>query len=813
MPNMRKILLGGAVFAAALFTGCKSVPSDEDIAAETLAMRQKAYREWESAKQRGESKQPMANGQLSIDDAIRAALQYNKQLMMALQNREITRGHRISAWQVVLPTFNASAGTGWSQGNALFDTYNYGFTISQPIVQGEYIPARLKQARLETALTDENIRTTVQNLIANVANDYYQILLNQHLVETQKEGVTSAEAQLRVVMEKRKQETATDYEVLSAQVAVANYRAQMIQAQNNVDNYKVALLKLMGVSQDSQIYLTDKLLFLPMRPILERAVQLANMNRSDLRIAELDAMNEREAVRIAESTFWPAISASLSNTWAGGGGVRQHTNWRFGLNASYQLGASNWGELHSARAKELQAQINIIDTEETALEEIRTQMNSLANAEEQVNALVINQESAREALRLATVGYQAGVKTEADVIEARRALVQAQGEYYNALYQHTFARLQLQVAMGILGPARVDDCSELNPNVPIANIHEFAATDYVAPKPVSIPRNEIDTTDKRREERRSIREREREADRLKERERRERLRRDLDSTRGRSLPAGRDSRTGADAGPASTPARPGDSRPAAAERERPVVRSTDGSVSEFRARLEAERQERLDRMKKEAEEREKRNAKPEPKVNVKVDANGKADAKNGEAKNGDAKANGKAAEAKPEAKVNGTNGKTGAAGRNGAGSKPANGRSTADDGKTESRNGAKTADPKAGGEDAQSRPGASGARQRSERGGEGGRTRESLSRESRELLERRDAQRAAAKEKAAQEAAEQKADAATSEAEKALGEQVDSSAPVRERQRDVKNMQETLKEAEEAVRDAKKMLNRDTQPK
>lgn len=488
MPLSRPPRLLCAALLILSLGGC--VPSDAQIANELADSRREAYLEWKTKRERGESSEVRMNGPLSLEDAVKVSLQYNKELQGALQNREIARGNRISEYALILPSLEVSGGAGHLQGasGSYLTTYSTGFSVSQNIFDAQ-IPPRLRSARLNSALTDEGIRASVQNLIASVANTYYDVLLAQRMVETQREALISAETQYRMVSEKKKQETATDYDVLRAQVDVATYRAGMQNEINNVDTNRVALLKLMGASQDSEITFSDRLEFLPMRPVFERAVEIASGNRPDLRQAEITYRLEQEAVLISKSAFFPALGASFSQNWskANAAGSFGRNPWQAGLSASVDLGINNYGSLVTAKAKAKQAQIGILDTQENVVKEIRQYMNSLANAEETVKALVVNQGAAREALRLVLVGYQAGVRTEVDVTDARKALTDVMGQYYTALANHTKARLNLQLAMGVLGPSTVSDGMPEPPRVPIANITEFAATDYVPPEPPAIP--------------------------------------------------------------------------------------------------------------------------------------------------------------------------------------------------------------------------------------------------------------------------------------------------------------------------------------
>ncbi|MDR1613204.1 MAG: TolC family protein [Planctomycetota bacterium] len=479
---------------AASISGC--LPSDAEIESETALQRRMAYEEWKRTRERGGSSSTKVDGPLTIEDAVKLALQYNKALQQSLQDQEVTRGQRISQYAVILPSATISGGANRYEhlaGNNNIHSYSLDLTVKQPIAQGAGIPAQLRRARFETALANERIRSDIQRLIADVATTYYDVLLAQDLLATNRVAIESAEAQLRAVTERRRQGTATDYEVLRAQVDVANYRSQMLSRENDINTRRVALLKFMGVSQDSEIAFADKLEFLPMRPVFERAVEIASGLRPDLRIAELDARVAREAVRIAESAWWPALNASFSQGWGdgGGGAAWSRTRWDAGLSADWHFGVDNHGDLVSRRAEEIQKRIAVLDKQETTLKEIREYMNTLANAEEAVKALEVNQEAAREALRLAEIGYQAGARTELDVTDARKALTDVYAQYYEALANHSKARLNLQLAMGVLGPARVTPGGGIPraSSVPIANIEEFAVPDY---EPQSAPSTGFD---------------------------------------------------------------------------------------------------------------------------------------------------------------------------------------------------------------------------------------------------------------------------------------------------------------------------------
>ena len=64
----------------------------------------------------------------------------------------------------------------------------------------------------------------------------------------------------------------------------------------------------------------------------------------------------------------------------------------------------------------------------------------------------MNLQRAEKGLQLVQAGYRSGVRTELDVLDAQTALVQSRALYFQALYAHTLARLNVQRAVGTLTP-------------------------------------------------------------------------------------------------------------------------------------------------------------------------------------------------------------------------------------------------------------------------------------------------------------------------------------------------------------------------
>lgn len=372
------------------------------------------------------------------------------------------------------------------------DVHNYsaGLEVTQPLFRGGAIPAALRAARWTSLLANETLRRTVQTVIFEVAQAYYDSLLAQHLYEVNRDAVASAKAHMNDVQIKRDRGVASDFDVLRAQVDVSLFEAQMIQQRNRIHLAKTQLLRAMGVSQDSEVTLSDTLAYRPMKPVLDVAVRHAYQNRPDLFQAELDLQLQQEALRISQSEYWPKVDAWVRQEWArpdphSSTKVEWGDAWTAGVSATWPLfdGLRREGRVRQERSRLRKREIELADAEERTLLEVRQSILSLRDAEEFVQSQRLNLGRAKEALRLAEVEYRQGIAETVKVTEARAALTRAQGLYYEAVYGHTVARLYLQQAMGILGPRAGESQAGGAPAPRPGVIEEFGAANAAETPP------------------------------------------------------------------------------------------------------------------------------------------------------------------------------------------------------------------------------------------------------------------------------------------------------------------------------------------
>ncbi|OHB62880.1 MAG: hypothetical protein A2Y77_00285 [Planctomycetes bacterium RBG_13_62_9] len=459
----------GLTFSA----GCKT---REEFARDVGLSRSAAYRQWQSRKVQEEGQQPRISGKLSLEDCIKLTLTHNKMLQRTLEEREVARGQLVSSRSAYLPSVGLSSqyrrveevpsfdiptplGTTEHVSIGNIETYSAVLNVTQPIYAGGAISAQVRLARLGSLLADHTIRAATQDVVYAAETAYYNLLFSQHQVEINSDAVRAAKVHLDNVEKRRAGGVVSDFDVLRAQVELSNFEAELIRSKNAIDIARANLIKVMGVSQDSDFALSDEFVFAPIKVPMEEAVGTAFKNRPDLYSREYQIRIQREQLQVARSRYLPMVSGFFNDTWSKPSPTTFASVtpewgrlWDAGIQSTWPIfdGFRRGGEIIQAKARLRQAQIDLVDTEETAVFELTQAILSMENAEEFVQSQRLNLTRATEGLRLAEVGYQQGVNTQVEVIDAQSALTTARVNYYQAIHAHVTSKLAVQRAMGTI---------------------------------------------------------------------------------------------------------------------------------------------------------------------------------------------------------------------------------------------------------------------------------------------------------------------------------------------------------------------------
>jgi len=453
-----------------ILSGCVSQTA---VQKDVSSARNQAYVQWQASKNRLADEAKVIDGSLSIDQAIANALSNNRALQIVLEENNVAKGRIIEAYEGVLP--NVSIGGSYTRQDKDSYTYNgttyplgrknnYAGTVSvtQPIYSGA-ASAAFRASRYYDALANEQVKLAVQNTVFGTIRSYTQVLLAGEQLGVTEVYADLAEAHLKNVQTKREFGTASDFNVLRSKVELSNARSEMIQYQNELHTARTNLLKTIGASQESRIELTDKLTYEPLSIEEDRTIKEAFINRPDLAAAVLGEKLQAESLNAVKSEYYPSVNAFYRHTLGNPDpyiATRDDWGdaWNAGINVTVPIfnGLGRNGRMIQQKAALEQHRIEVLDTQEKVLFEVRNAILSLQNATRLVETQKLSIVQAEEGLRIAEVGYREGSIDQVSVLDARAALTKAQLLYYRSLYDHSIARANLELVKGTLGHTTKD---------------------------------------------------------------------------------------------------------------------------------------------------------------------------------------------------------------------------------------------------------------------------------------------------------------------------------------------------------------------
>ncbi len=401
---------------------------------------------------------------LSLETAIELAYQNSEDLRIALFQLERSQAGLRAEQALLLPSADLNAtleNTNQTQfGLGLGDNatrLGAGIRADYDLgISGER-SARIRAAEDQVRLAELRVEQTREDLRLNTTTDYYavqeaiaQIRINQTFLD-------EAERNLRDTQLREEVGVGTRFDVLRAEVQVANARQTLTQAtsQRQISQRQLARRLNVSPSIDITTLAVDIAGSWPLS--LEESIVLAFQNRTELEqfLIERQINEEQRQIQLAlvrpnlglfaqydAQTLLTAPTGVATTELNDGFSVGAQLRWRL-----YDGGAA------AARAAQSDADIQTDEAEfELTRNDIRVQVEEayytlLAN-QANINTASVAANQAQEALELATLRFNAGVGTQLDVLSATRELAEAQGNLVSAVldYNRALARLERAVS-------------------------------------------------------------------------------------------------------------------------------------------------------------------------------------------------------------------------------------------------------------------------------------------------------------------------------------------------------------------------------
>ena len=306
--------------------------------------------------------------------------------------------------------------------------------------------AGVEQASAE----NENVQDQIRD---QVARAYLAALRADAALDTARANLKLAEELLELARRMQKAGSATGIEVTRARVQLANEKQRALVAENGRTRAQLQLLKSIGMDLAATVELTQKLEFLPVTVAsLEEAIKLALESRCDWKAQ----VKREEAARLNKSAVkWERLpSASVFADYGSiGSGFNDAIPTRtYGI--AVRIPIFDGGRRDARRAEStsqlLQERLRTQDLRDQIELEVRTALDSLQSAADQVRTAEEGVALAEGELEQAQRRYAAGVGSSIEATDAQTRLQRARDNRIAALFNYNLARIELGTATGTI---------------------------------------------------------------------------------------------------------------------------------------------------------------------------------------------------------------------------------------------------------------------------------------------------------------------------------------------------------------------------
>jgi len=410
---------------------------------------------------------------LSLVDCLNVALSQNATILKAKSDLQATYGVVVQTRAVALPQVLATGNYTDTDPEAVdkfpitapgfaqpHENWNAGIKIVQSVYEGGKMLAAIRAARLTKEQSLLQYQTVVDDTLLNTRLAYYDVLLAAQQIVVHEASVKLLAQELEDQQRRYNAGTVPHFNVLRAEVAVANERPALIQARNNYRIAKNNLANLLGYNlprdiwEDIPLDLSDPLDAQPYQIDLPQAIEQALANRTELATLRKQQDLQRENIVNDKSGYKPAVQVFAGYGWYNSQFTDDLSHDLHGWNAGAQLtwdifdGMLTRGKVIQARALYEKSRTEVEDTGRQIELEVRTAYSQFIEARELLDSQKTVQAEAEEALREAEARAAAGTGTQLDVLDAQTSLTQARTTEIQALHDYAAARARLERAMG-----------------------------------------------------------------------------------------------------------------------------------------------------------------------------------------------------------------------------------------------------------------------------------------------------------------------------------------------------------------------------
>jgi len=302
----------------------------------------------------------------------------------------------------------------------------------------------------------------------SVKEAYFTALLAQCALDIENRAMAETEEAARIARASFEQGTVSRFDLMRAEVELANRKAPLVKARNDYDQALFTLCRRCGLDLDAEIELTDSLEMTDRPENLEGLIGAMRETSAEIRALEHYIAARKQFLRIAKAERYPMLQLSayygIQTQWSEGFTpdeelIAKVAAVQVGLQIPIFDGFNAKGKINKAAADLRSAELDLERVNRDKELAVRQSWLALENA---VTALEGRREAvalAEEAHRLALVRLENGLATPLERLDAELAMSVARVQLAESLFSYRIALALLELTVGSEGYSATDKVS------------------------------------------------------------------------------------------------------------------------------------------------------------------------------------------------------------------------------------------------------------------------------------------------------------------------------------------------------------------
>src|SRR6267378_5410052 len=399
----------------------------------------------------------------AIEQAVGVAQEHNPDILIARKRVQGARGSWIEARAGFLPSVSSSGlydkRQTQSETNLRQEDYDATIRLEQNLYTGGQVTSQRAIAQLNIDKANCELREIVSRVTMDVRIAFNELLLNRAKVRVREDSVHVLEEELTNQQEQLSAGIVGKLNVQRAEVALANERPELFNAQTQLKNSYLRLAELLGTdlrrgAQAPPFEVAGELQYLPNHPDLNDCLARADVNRPVIKARQKDIEIEDQQYVLDRSAMRPHVRAfsgyEIYSERDPDVGPEFNYGGVVGINATWNIfdGFATKGRLQATRARREAAVQALAAARRAVASEVRSAFFDLEQADRVLETETNNVQAADEALDIAKSNFAAGLGTQLDILQATSDVTRTRTTRLSAIYLHNAALARLTHAGG-----------------------------------------------------------------------------------------------------------------------------------------------------------------------------------------------------------------------------------------------------------------------------------------------------------------------------------------------------------------------------